>query len=222
MNRSPKKLILAAVVVVLAALIPAIAWEYYQEAHKVPPRGLPTGTVYLTLPDSVAVGAMAPDFTLPKLGTDGEVRLSEFRGRTPVVLVFGSFSCNIFSRQILPLEQLYHKYDGQAAFLFVNIFEAGHPEDYLKPFYTDFRLGESVPQRRERTLQLLSKLNITMPAVIDGSDEGVNKAYTSFPTRLVVVARDGKVVFNDGINSDYYLHIDKFDARLGAYLRDHP
>ena len=37
-------------------------------------------------------GNTAPDFTLPRLDGNGKVRLSEFRGARPVVLVFGSYT----------------------------------------------------------------------------------------------------------------------------------
>ena len=39
-----------------------------------------------------AVGTEAPDFELPRLGSDERVRLSGFRHHKPVVLIFGSFS----------------------------------------------------------------------------------------------------------------------------------
>jgi len=39
-----------------------------------------------------AVGAEAPDFVLPKLGDGERVQLSEFRGRKPVALIFGSYT----------------------------------------------------------------------------------------------------------------------------------
>jgi hypothetical protein len=42
-------------------------------------------------PDELSVGDPAPDFTLPA-PSGGEVRLSSFRGKIPVVLVFGSFT----------------------------------------------------------------------------------------------------------------------------------
>jgi hypothetical protein len=207
------------------AVTTAVAWDYIQEQRKMPPRGLPTGTVYMRIgPDTVPVGAAAPDFTLPKLRNGGEVRLAEYRGQRPVVLVFGSFSCNIFSRQILPLEQFYRRYQDRADFLFVNIREAGHPEDYLKPYYTDFPkdTDESVARRRERTLQLLAKLDITMPAVIDGSDYRTDKAYSGWPARIVVVAPDGKVVLNAGIDSAMYIDMKKFGDWLEEYLHTHP
>jgi hypothetical protein len=39
-----------------------------------------------------AVGAEAPDFELPMLESGGRVRLSAFRGRKPVALIFGSYT----------------------------------------------------------------------------------------------------------------------------------
>ena len=38
------------------------------------------------------VGAEAPDFKLPRLGSDEPVQLSSFRGRKPVALIFGSYT----------------------------------------------------------------------------------------------------------------------------------
>ena len=39
-----------------------------------------------------AVGADAPDFDLPRLGSADRVRLSQFRGHKPVALIFGSYT----------------------------------------------------------------------------------------------------------------------------------
>ena len=39
-----------------------------------------------------ALGADAPDFDLPRLGSADRVRLSQFRGRKPVALIFGSYT----------------------------------------------------------------------------------------------------------------------------------
>lgn len=41
---------------------------------------------------TLAVGDMAPDFELPKHDKSGHVRLSDFRGKRPVVLMFGSYT----------------------------------------------------------------------------------------------------------------------------------
>jgi hypothetical protein len=39
-----------------------------------------------------AIGAEAPDFKLPRLDRTEQVRLSSFRGRKPVALIFGSYT----------------------------------------------------------------------------------------------------------------------------------
>jgi hypothetical protein len=38
-----------------------------------------------------------------------------------------------------------------------------------------------------------SKLELTMPCVVDGMDDAVNKAYAAWPDRLYVVDKDGKI-----------------------------
>jgi len=38
------------------------------------------------------IGADAPDFKLPRLGSAEHVQLSSFRGRKPVALIFGSYT----------------------------------------------------------------------------------------------------------------------------------
>jgi hypothetical protein len=42
--------------------------------------------------DRLAVGAVAPDFSLPLVKGGGEVKLSSFRGKRPVVLIFASYT----------------------------------------------------------------------------------------------------------------------------------
>jgi peroxiredoxin len=41
---------------------------------------------------SLKPGDLAPDFDLPRQGSGERVRLSQFRGGKPVVLVFGSYT----------------------------------------------------------------------------------------------------------------------------------
>lgn len=41
--------------------------------------------------DTIGVAMMAPDFCLPSLDKERTVRLSDYRGHKPVVLIFGNF-----------------------------------------------------------------------------------------------------------------------------------
>jgi len=46
----------------------------------------------LRTPDTLRVGDAAPDFKLKTKDSSREVQLSSFKGKRPVVLVFGSFT----------------------------------------------------------------------------------------------------------------------------------
>src|SRR5262249_20029003 len=90
-------------------------------SHRLPLKKWPV------IDEVVALAGEAPDFTLPRIDGAGDVRLSDYRGKKPVVLCFGSFSCTIFCSRLPELSRLYHQYGDQAQFLFVNISEGGHP-----------------------------------------------------------------------------------------------
>lgn len=46
----------------------------------------------LRMPDTLAVGDLAPDFRLKTKDGKHEISLSSFRGKKPVVLIFGSYT----------------------------------------------------------------------------------------------------------------------------------
>jgi hypothetical protein len=86
--------------VAFCAAILAIMWQpplrFAKAIAKVP------GPLFLVLPfetlwswargGHVRSGDMAPDFDLEMLDQSARVRLSSFRGRKPVVLIFGSYT----------------------------------------------------------------------------------------------------------------------------------
>jgi Iodothyronine deiodinase len=80
-------------------------------------------------PELPQVGAMAPDFTLRDL-EGGQVRLSDYRGRMPVLIEFGSLSCPIVRGRTGHLDMLAQDYQGKAQFWFVygNETHPGHGE----------------------------------------------------------------------------------------------
>jgi hypothetical protein len=147
------------------------------------------------------VGEVASDLRLPALtGPDREVRLGSLVGRKPVVLVFGSFSCLAFCKQLDRLERLYRDNKERAEFLFVNVREAGHVIPGLE-FVIEGRTARfDIPMgvRRERTLRAMREKGFTLPAVIDPDDAPAEEAYDGFPVRLVVLDREGMVALDQG------------------------
>ena len=142
------------------------------------------------------VGAPAPDFTLKRI--DGsEVHLASFRGVRPVVLVFASYSCDEFRHHHELFEQVYDMHKERAAFFFVYIREA-HPIDGWVSAENE-RNGISIedPKNYGQRLALAStacsKLQITVPCLIDGLDNAVGNAYLAWPARVVLVDEAGKI-----------------------------
>ena len=95
--------ILAAVVVVYALWFGVVLWAMSQPPVRFGKfmRAVPPPLVWAPLPSrqmwfwaragTLRVGDAAPDFTLPARG-GGDVALSSFRGKRPVVLIFGSYT----------------------------------------------------------------------------------------------------------------------------------
>lgn len=87
-----------------ALLSAGLAWTMRQPPRRVAQimKHLPEPLVFAVLPGpslwrwarqgSLAAGDPAPDFTLPLHDRTGSVTLSSFRGKQPVVLVFGSYT----------------------------------------------------------------------------------------------------------------------------------
>src|SRR5262245_40070499 len=145
------------------------------------------------------IGAPAPDFTLPDIASEGEVRLSTLRSERPVVLIFGSFSCNLFAQYAPFLETLYQTYKDRVEFLFINVSEASHPEPRLEKAFRS-RSGKlrTLEGRREWARYAMAVLRLTIPGTIDTADGQAELAYGAYPFRLVVVGRDGTILADAG------------------------
>jgi hypothetical protein len=97
------------------------------------------------------------------------------------------------------LNKLHRDYGKRAAFYVVYIQEA-HPID---AWQVDANLDDDVlvastttPEERAEVAGVcVRKLGIEFPALVDGSDNRVERAYTGWPDRLYVVDRDGKIAY---------------------------
>lgn len=72
--------------------------------------GVAVGFWWLRAPEStlVKVGQQAPDLELPSLGTSTKTRLSSFRGR-PVLLVMFMSSCHLCEQEMPALERMHRQ-----------------------------------------------------------------------------------------------------------------
>jgi tetratricopeptide (TPR) repeat protein len=143
---------------------------------------------------------LAPDFSLPAVTDDKMVTLSSFRGKSPVVLVFGSYSCPNFRGAAASLRDLEKRYGAKTPFLLVYIREAHTMETWESG--RNSREGVSVPpaasiaEKQEHASYCMRELHLAFPAVVDGMDGAVEKAYAAWPSLVVVVGKDGRVAYS--------------------------
>ena len=165
------------------------------------------------------VNALAPNFDLPEVGTGQHSRLSDFWGKSPVVLVFGSYSCPNFRSSAEALNALFERYGRQARFFLVYIREAHAAGDWqstrniregvaIAPASTmETKEGHAAMCRRE--------LHLKFPALVDGIDGSVEAAYAAWPSRAFVIGADGRVRYSTRLS-----RLD-FDAQaMEAALRE--
>ena len=95
------------------------------------------------------------------------------------------------------LNRLYKEYRDRVAFYVVYIEEA-HPID---AWQVNDNLEDDVLVASTTTLDeradvagvCMTKLGIELPALVDGPDNAVERAYTGWPDRLYVIDRDGAI-----------------------------
>lgn len=161
----------------------------------------------------IAPGSEAPDFALLPPSGETRVRLSSFRGRKPAVVIFGSYTCPKFRSQVEALNSLYDRYRERAGFLLVYIREAhgdsAHGSSSWQSTANEragISLGDApdLAQKRSYAAMCLSKLKIHYPAVVDELDDAVEKRWSAFPSRVYVIDRAGRVVFNSVLDQQQF------------------
>src|SRR5262245_25384145 len=188
-------------VCIVAAAAGAVALDQYLVTHKRPEFG-PVEPTSLAAPDlagwrgmALTTGSPAPAFRLQDVRTGAQVSLDEFRGR-PVVLLLSSFGCNVFSRELGRLTDFYNALRDEAAFLFIAIRDAGHPDPDPSPPVRPPRPGESdLETRRRQVREGAEYLSLHFPTLFDADGEA-ERAYAAFPKRLVVVGADGRILYD--------------------------
>ncbi|MFO0934828.1 MAG: deiodinase-like protein [Planctomycetota bacterium] len=149
-------------------------------------------------PEAPAVGSVAPDFTLRSRGGATTRTLSDLRG-TPVVLIFGSYTCPPFRASAGWIRAAYDRHAADARFLFVYVREA-HAIDGRAPMPEPGQPVVEEPATFEdrRAVADVCALDLrfgVFETLVDGLDDAVARAYVAPPARLYVVGRDGKIVY---------------------------
>jgi peroxiredoxin len=146
------------------------------------------------------IDALAPDFDLPEVGTKRQVRLSEFRGKTPVVLVFGSYSCPNFRASAKALNAMFQHYGRETPFFLIYIREA-HAAGQWQSTRNEREAVNVAPaltveDKENHAVMCARELHLSFPALVDGMDGRVEAAYAAWPSRAFVIGADGRVRYS--------------------------
>lgn len=136
--------------------------------------------------------------------------LNILKGKRPMLLITGSYTCDITRGNLLAIDNLYEKYKDVADIFLVNTLEAhplssqspysGEPSPWLTQDNIEAGISAEQPRTMEERQQLaekwVSEQNIQTPVLLDGpKNEFWNQAGQA-PNMSVLISTEGEVVFN--------------------------
>jgi peroxiredoxin len=134
-----------------------------------------------------APGDRAPDFEATTLGGERKV-LSDYQGKSNVLLVFGSATCPFTAASISGLNSLHDSLDPEdVQVLFVYVREA-HP-------------GEKIPAHRSEREKanaarlLVEEESMDMPVIVDDVHGSIHRNYSKLPNPAFLIDKSGRVAF---------------------------
>jgi peroxiredoxin len=204
--------ILAALLVLALAAAGVFAW-------KIGPRNAVGMLLYDQRREgSLQVGDLAPDVALERL-EGGSVRLSQYVGGRPLVLIFGGFTCPPFRRSVERLEEIAAEHAERARFLTIYIKEAHSTDEWPM----DENDSEGVCYVRPVTLEqrlavardFAARHSYALPLVVDRMEDAADEIYAGWPERLYVIGADGRIAYK-GETGPFGFEPDEVDAWLDA------
>jgi hypothetical protein len=157
------------------------------------------------MPHALKPGTLAPPLPLLRADGSGKVELKELQAQKPVVLIFGSFTCDCFYKQVAHLDLVHEQYKDRADFYFIYVPEA-HPDNEVtvkldqRQARMYFPRLKSVAECMERAQLLGRSTGMRMPAFVPLLDEKLlQQSYAPCPARFMVIDRTHHIVFNAGL-----------------------
>lgn len=159
-------------------------------------------------PSLLPAGSVAPDFTLPRSGSPGRIRLASFAGTKPVVLIFGSYTCPKFRFDAAALNSLYERYGSQAQFLLVYVHEAHTEANWQSTVNQRERVflppAKTAEEKERYAATCVRKLEIKFPVAIDGLDQKVALAYRAWPSAAYMIGKDGRIIWRSRLGEQEF------------------
>ncbi|MCB0661700.1 MAG: hypothetical protein KDC24_03085 [Saprospiraceae bacterium] len=166
-------------------------------------------------------GSKAPDFTL--FSKEGQVfnLYEELKGGKPVLLVNGSYTCDLAQSSLQNLNQLFSKYSDKINFNLIYTVEA-HPFDAVSPYSMDNKIWvkeqnqlnniESkkpvkYSDRVKNAFLWDEKFNILPRILIDSPENTFWTTYGQSPNMVLLIKPNGEVYYRQMVFSGELLEL---------------
>jgi alkyl hydroperoxide reductase subunit AhpC len=137
------------------------------------------------------VGAPAPEFAAQAL--DGTIiRLSDFRGRSHVVMMTGAVTSPMCAFEVPALNGLQGEFSDKNFSFFLLYTRESHPAE-------NYGAHESFEQKLSYARELQRLENIRLPMIVDHLDGRIHRAYGPWPNALFVIDKDGRLIFRSNM-----------------------
>jgi len=131
-------------------------------------------------------GDPLPRFDLPT--ADGaRVRADDFRGKRPLLLITGSFTCPMTASSNPKLKRLHARFGSQIAFLMLHVREAHPGERYDQP--------RSFDEKLEHARDLKERDRLPWTIAVDDPAGSVHRALDEKPNAIYLANQDGEIVY---------------------------
>ena len=137
------------------------------------------------------VGVAAPEFEAETL--DGKiVRLSDFRGRSHVVMMTGAVTSPMCAFEVPELNQLQADFAADGVEFFLLYSRESHPAE-------NYGAHTSLEQKRSHARELQRLEDVRFAVIVDHLDGRIHCAYGVWPNALFVIHKDGRLVFRSNM-----------------------
>ena len=155
-----------------------------------------------SLKEGPKLGETAPNFELTTQDGARTIRLKDWVGKKPIVLIFGNFTCGPFRRTYPDFDEIGQRYKDKANFFGVYVREA-HPDDgWIMQSNAKVGVQLNQPRTIEERMAVAktcaTQLKYSMPLLVDTMDDTVGNLYSGMPARAYVIDADGKVTYQGG------------------------
>ena len=161
------------------------------------------------------IGAPAPSFNLPVLGDEERtIDLFSLRG-SPVVLVFGSYSCGPFEKSLSKVNRLFQAHKDLVTFYLVYTREQheGRPSKHRPTM----QQSSTIAERSGNATMCVMDRKVEMPVLLDLPDDSVAHAYGGLPNRFYLLDENGLIVFRSD-HGPKGADIEQVDTEIRQYL----